>query len=163
VTGVDISERMIEIAQERSARENTPAEFVVGDMEEFDLGRSGFDGALFFDCLHHCPAYGEALRRTSHHLRSSGYVVLFETTWLHRYSHHARETTKSFGVTELGFTRRQLRQALTRAGFTDITFFHDPGPSYRGMLGFWKAGLRLLCDFVFCFPQAKNIVIARKK
>jgi 2-polyprenyl-3-methyl-5-hydroxy-6-metoxy-1,4-benzoquinol methylase len=34
VTGVDISERMIEIAQERSARENTPVDFVVGDMEE---------------------------------------------------------------------------------------------------------------------------------
>jgi len=163
VTGVDISERMIEIARERSVLENTPAEFVVGDMEDLDLGRVGFDGALFFDCLHHCPGYADALRRVCVHLRHGGYVALFETTWLHRYSRHARETTRAYGVTELGFTRRQLRQALTRAGFTGIRFFHDPGPSYRGLWGFCKAALRLVCDFVFCFPQAKNIVIARKR
>src|SRR5262249_29494041 len=55
VTGVDISERMIDIARERSVHDNTPAEFHVGDMEDLDLGRYDFDGALFFDCLHHCP------------------------------------------------------------------------------------------------------------
>jgi 2-polyprenyl-3-methyl-5-hydroxy-6-metoxy-1,4-benzoquinol methylase len=163
VTGVDISERMIEIAQERSARENMPVDFLVGDMEKLDFGRGAFDGALFFDCLHHCPGYAEALRRTGTQLRAGGYIVLFETTWLHRYSRHARETTAAFGVTELGFTRRQLRQALTKAGFGDVTFFHDPGPAYRGFSGFCKASLRVLCDFVFCFPQAKNIVVARKQ
>ncbi len=163
VTGVDISERMIEIARVRSERESTPVDFVVGDMEELNCGRGTFDGVLFFDCLHHCPAYAEALRQAGTQLRAGGYIVLFETTWLHRYSRHARETTATFGVTELGFTRRQLRHALTRAGFADVTFFHDPGPAYRGIAGFCKATLRLVCDFVFCFPQAKNIVVARKE
>jgi SAM-dependent methyltransferase len=162
VLGVDISERMIEIARERASRENSPAEFVVGDMEELDLGRGDFDGALCFDCLHHCPGYESALRRVAAHLRPGGYVLLFETTWLHRYSPHARETTRAYGVTELGFTRGQLRRGLKRAGFTDVTVVHDPGPGYRGVGGFLKAGLRLWCDFFFCFPQAKNIVLARK-
>jgi SAM-dependent methyltransferase len=162
VLGVDISERMIEIAQERAVRENVRAEFQVGDMEDLDLLRHDFDGALYFDCLHHCPGFATALRRTFEHLRSGGYILLFETTLLHRYSRHARAVTRSYGVTELGFTRRQLRLALSAAGFTDIFFSHDPGPSYKGLSGFLKAGLRLWCDFFFYYPQAKNIVIARK-
>ena len=39
VVGVDIAERMIEIARERSATENVAVEFHVADMEELDLSR----------------------------------------------------------------------------------------------------------------------------
>lgn len=162
VVGVDISERMIEIARERSARDNVAAEFVVGDMDDLDLGRSDFDAALYFDCLHHCPRYVEALKRTAAHLRPGGHVLLLETTWLHRFSPHARQVTREYGLTELGFTRRQLRRALSDAGFCDVTFLHDPGPCYRGVRGFVKAFLRLSCGFFLYFPQAKNIVVARK-
>jgi SAM-dependent methyltransferase len=162
VVGVDISERMIEIARERSAREHTAAEFLVGDMEDLDIGRDDFDGALFFDCLHHCPAYAAALRRAHAHLRPGGHVLLLETTWLHRISPHARQTTREYGVTELGFTRRQLRRALRDAGFTDITFYHDPGGCYRGLWGHARAWLRLACGYWLWYPQTKNIVIARK-
>jgi SAM-dependent methyltransferase len=161
-TGVDISERMIEIAHELSARENVAAEFIVADMEDVDLGRHDFDGALFFDCLHHCPDYDAALARAHAHLRPGGYLLLMETTWLHRYSPHARQVSKELGVTELGFTRRQLRRSLRTAGFTDISFLHDPGPGYRGPLGFAKASLRLFFDYFLFFPQAKNIAVARK-
>jgi len=160
--GVDISERMVEIARQRGARENLAVEFAVGDMEDLDLGCYDFDGALFFDCLHHCPAYQSALRRAHAHLRTGGYILLMETTWLHRYSPHARAVTREYGVTELGFTKRQLRRALAEAGFCDISFYHDVGPGYRGIAGFLKGCLRLGCDFFFCYPQAKNIVVARK-
>ncbi|MSR31817.1 MAG: class I SAM-dependent methyltransferase [Gemmataceae bacterium] len=162
VVGVDISERMIEIAREQISRDNAAPEFVVGDMEDMDLGRADFDGALFFDCLHHCPAYAKALKRAYAHLRPGGHVLLLETTWLHRYSPHARQVTREFGVTELGFTRRQLRRALREAGFSDLSFYHDPGSSYRGVRGFLKACLRLGCGYFFYYPQAKNIVVARK-
>lgn len=161
VVGVDISERMIEIARERTL-DNTAAEFLVGDMEDLDLGRYEFDGVLFFDCLHHCPAYAEALKRAYAHLRPGGHILLMETTWLHRYSPHARQVTREYGVTELGFTRRQLRRALRDAGFCDIVFHHDPGPCYQGIVGFLKACLRLCCGYFFYAPQAKNIVLARK-
>src|SRR5262249_35203031 len=162
VVGIDISERMIEIARERGAVENSPAEFVVGDMEELDLGRYDFDGALFFDCLHHCPGYAGALRRAHAHLRPGGSVLLLETTWLHRYSPHARRVTREFGVTELGFTRRQLRRALRQAGFRDVSFYRDPGPCYQGGWGFCKACLCLWFGYFFYYPRAKNIVVARK-
>jgi SAM-dependent methyltransferase len=160
--GVDISERMIEIARERAVRNNLAVEFVVGDMEELDLGRCDFDGVLLFDCLHHCPGYPEVVKRAHAHLRPGGYLLLLETTWLHRISPHARQVTREFGVTELGFTRRQLRRALGDAGFRDICFYYDPGPFYRGFLGFLKAFLRLCCGYFFYAPQAKNIVVARK-
>jgi len=162
VVGVDISERMIEIARERSIAENTPAEFIVADMEDFDLGRHDFDAALFFDCLHHCPEYARALKRCNAHLRPGGCVLLMETTWLHRYSPHARQVSREYGITELGFTRRQLRRALREAGFSRITFLHDPGPGYQGVWGFIKASLRVWCDYFLFFPQAKNIVVAYK-
>ncbi len=160
--GVDISERMIEIARERCTRDNFAAEFVVGDMEHLDLGQYDFDAVLFFDSLHHCPKYPEALRRAYAHLRLGGHVLLLETTWLHRHSPHARQATREFGVSELGFTRRQLRRALEQAGFSDISFYYDPGPCYRGVGGFFKACLRLGCGYFFYYPAAKNIVVARK-
>src|SRR5262245_33667625 len=162
VTGVDISDRMIEIARERADRDNVDVDFQVGDMEDLDLGRADYDAAMFFDCLHHCPAYGAALKQAAAHLRPGGHVLLLETTWLHRISPHARKVTREFGVTELGFTRRQLRRALADAGFGDVTFYGDPGPTYRGVGGFVKACVRLVCSYLFVYPQIKNIVVARK-
>jgi SAM-dependent methyltransferase len=163
VVGVDISERMIEIARERSAQENNPVEFIVGDMEELDLGRCDFDGVLFFDCLHHCPGYGKALERAHAHLRPGGLILLMETTLLHRYSRHARQVTREYGLTELGFSRSQLRQALRDAGFHDISFYHDPGPCYQGVGGFLKSCLHLCAGYFFYAPRSKNIVVARKE
>jgi SAM-dependent methyltransferase len=162
VVGVDISERMIEIARERSQRENCPVSFIAADMEEMCLDTDHFDGALFFDCLHHCNGYLEALRRSFAHLRPGGYVLLFETTWLHRFSPRAREASRRYGVTELGFSRRQLRRALASTGFCNLRHFHDPGPAYGGFARFLWTNLRLWCDYLTAFPQAKNIIVAQK-
>jgi SAM-dependent methyltransferase len=160
--GVDLAERMIEIAQERSVLSGVAAEFSVGDMEHLDLDRRDFDGALFFDCLHHCPEYPTALRRTFEHLRPGGYVVLMETTVLHRVSPHARQFSAEHGVTELGFSRGELRRALRAAGFGDVQFYFDPGACYRGLGGFLKSCIRLPAAYFLYWPQAKNIVVARK-
>src|SRR3954468_5439901 len=71
VVGVDIAERMIEVAQERGAQEaaGSDVEFLVGDMEDLDLGRYDFSSVLFFDCLHHCPKFEQALRQAHLHLQ----------------------------------------------------------------------------------------------
>lgn len=162
VLGVDLAERMIEIARERAAAELNPAEFAVADMDSLELSRKDYAGALFFDCLHHCPAYPEAIKRAYAHLRPGGYLALFETTWLHRYSPHARGETATFGITEQGFSRIQLRRALKGAGFTRLEQFHDPGPAFRGLRGAVWTTMRVWCDWITCFPQAKNIFVARK-
>jgi 2-polyprenyl-3-methyl-5-hydroxy-6-metoxy-1,4-benzoquinol methylase len=162
VVGVDIAERMIEIACERSEREGTPATFLVADMEELQLDRQDFDGVLLFDSLHHSPAFEKVLERACAHLRPGGRLLLMEPSWLHLYSPHARAATREYGVTELGFTRRRLKQALRHAGFGTVTHYYDAGVAYRGLLGFLRANLRLWCSYLFAYPQAKQIVLARK-
>ncbi len=111
VVGVDISEPMIEMAWERIEREGVPARFVVADMEELDLEQKVFDGVLLFDSLHHCPGYAQVLERAWLHLRPGGCLMLLEPSWLHLLSRHARAATRTYGVTELGFTRWGLSRA----------------------------------------------------
>ncbi len=162
VVGVDISERMIEIARERAAQEDVAVTFAVGDFETLDVGRHDFDGVLLFDALHHCPAYERVLRQAWEHLRPGGVVLVMEPTWLHRLSPHARETVRIYGVTELGFTRFGLRRSFRRAGFRRTSFYHDAGPLYRGISGFIYVNLRLWCSYFFCFPRIKLIALAQK-
>jgi SAM-dependent methyltransferase len=162
VTGVDISERMIEVAQQRAEQENAPARFLVADMEELALPWADFDAVLLFDSLHHCPGYAQVLRRAHEHLRPGGHLLLLEPSWLHRYSPSARLATRLCGVTELGFTRRGLARELRRVGFTKVAHHYDPGVGFRGPLGFLVANVRLWCSYLGCFPRLKQIVLARK-
>jgi SAM-dependent methyltransferase len=162
VTGLDISERMIAIARERAGRERVSAAFVVADMESFDLGDREFDGVLLFDALHHCPGYAAVLRAAFQHLREGGYLLLMEPSWLHRHSPHAREMTRQFGVTELGFSRRDLNSHLRRAGFRRLTQWYDSGGPYGGLGGFLGVHLRLWFGYFACFPRLKQVILARK-
>ena len=162
VVGLDISERMIDIARERAAQENVAVRFDVADLEEFDLDERDFDGALIFDALHHCPRYELVLRRACEHLKPGGHLLAMEPSWLHHISPHAREATRLYGVTELGFTRYGLRGTLRRAGFRRTWFYHDTGPVYRGLGGFLLANFRLWCAYLCCYPRIKQIVLAEK-
>jgi 2-polyprenyl-3-methyl-5-hydroxy-6-metoxy-1,4-benzoquinol methylase len=162
VVGVDLAERMIEIAEDRSRRENTPATFHVADMEELALDRRGFDAVVFFDSLHHCPAYAEVLRRAFDHLRPGGWLFVCEPTQLHLISPHARAEAREHGTTELGFSRGHLRRLLRRIGFSHVEYAYDPGPGYQGLKGFAMANLRLWFSWLCCFPQVRHYVLARK-
>ena len=162
VTGVDISERMIEIARERAAREEVDVTFAVADLEHLDLEKRDFDGVFLFDALHHCPQYAQALARACAHVKPGGYLLLMEPSWLHLVSPHARATSREYGVTELGFTRMGLRRTLRRAGFQRTWFYHDAGPIYRGLGGFLLANFRLWCSYLFCYPRIKQIALAQK-
>jgi 2-polyprenyl-3-methyl-5-hydroxy-6-metoxy-1,4-benzoquinol methylase len=162
VTGLDISERMIGIARQRADREGASAAFVVADMESFDLGGRRFDGVLLFDALHHCPGYAEVLRGAYRHLKAGGYLLLMEPSWLHRFSPHAREMTRQFGVTELGFSRRDLSRHLRGAGFRRLVQWYDPGRAYTALRGFLGVNLRLWCGYLACFPRLKQVILARK-
>jgi SAM-dependent methyltransferase len=162
VTGADISERMIEIARERAELENSQAAFAVTDMEEMDLEKKDFDGVLLFDSLHHCPGYPNVLRRACEHLRPGGHLLLLEPSWLHRYSPHARAASRTYGVTELGFSRFHLAQTLRRAGFSRVTNYYDGGNAFRGVLGFVLTNLRIWSSFLCCSPRVKQILLAKK-
>ena len=161
--GVDIAERMIEIARDRSERENTPAAFHVADIEELDLEKRDFDGVVLFDSLHHCPGYKEVLHTQVEHLRPGGWLLVAEPSWLHTLSPHARAASKKYGVTELGFSRGHLqRQLLRRIGFQKVVQYHDAGHVYAGFFGFLLANLRLWGSYLWCFPHVRQFVLAEK-
>jgi SAM-dependent methyltransferase len=162
VLGVDISERMIEIAEDRARAESSSACFMVQDIEELELEKRDFDAVLLFDALHHCPGYVRVLRRAWEHLRPGGWLLLFEPSWLHRVSPHARAASRQYGVTELGFTRWGLTRDLTKAGFSHARHYYDPGQAARGILGCSWAALRLACSYLGGYPQLKQIVLAQK-
>jgi SAM-dependent methyltransferase len=162
VHGLDIAERMIEIARERCRAEGLAATFAVADMEDFALPRRDFDGALLFDALHHCPAYPAVLRRAWEHLCPGGFLLLLEPWWLHPFSPHSRHATRTYGVTELGFTRWRLRRCLKRAGFRSVQSYYDGGPTYRGLAGFLLANFRLWCSYWWGFPRHQQIMLAQK-
>jgi 2-polyprenyl-3-methyl-5-hydroxy-6-metoxy-1,4-benzoquinol methylase len=162
VTGVDISERMIEIARDRCERNGVSATFVVGDMEDLMLGEQQFDSVLLYDSLHHCPNYIEVLHRAYEHLRPEGYLVLLEPSQLHLASPRARAFATTYGVTELGFSRSHLTRQLRRAGFRRIENIYDAGGPFDSFLGLLGATLRLWCTYFLCFPRVKQIVLSKK-
>jgi SAM-dependent methyltransferase len=162
VMGVDISERMITIAWERAAAEGSGAQFLTADIEAINLERRDFGAVLIFDALHHCPGYAEVLRRAYEHLRPGGVLFLMEPSWLHLLSPHARQATRQYGVTELGFSRFFLRRLLRRIGFRRVESHFDPGPPFHGPGGFLVSNLRLWFSYFLCFPQSKQILLAIK-
>jgi hypothetical protein len=95
-------------------------------------------------------------------LRPGGHLLLLEPSWLHRYSPHARAASRTYGVTELGFSRFHLAQTLCRAGFSRVTNYYDGGNAFRGVLGFVLTNLRIWSSFLCCSPRVKQILLAKK-
>jgi SAM-dependent methyltransferase len=120
--GYDIAPEMIAIARELAEGEAPSARFEVGDMEQLDLGRR-FDAVLLYDALHHSPRADLVLASAHRALRAGGRLLLVEPNWKHRFQ--GRDASHEYGVTEMGYTPRQLKRLLRDAGFTDVARFHN--------------------------------------
>jgi SAM-dependent methyltransferase len=120
--GYDISPEMIEIARRQAEQEGLDVHFEVGDMEALDLGRR-FDRCLLYDALHHSPYAERVLRSARQALVPGGRLLLAEPNWRHRF--YGREAAERFGVTEHGYSPRELKRLLREAGFTGIQRFHN--------------------------------------
>jgi 2-polyprenyl-3-methyl-5-hydroxy-6-metoxy-1,4-benzoquinol methylase len=120
--GYDISPEMIAIARELADREAVDAKFEAADMEALDLGRR-FDACLLYDALHH-SRHAELVLGAAHRaLKPGGRLLLAEPNWKHRFQ--GRAASDEYGVTEMGYSPRQLKRLLREAGFTEITRFHN--------------------------------------
>jgi len=162
VTAVDVAPAMIDVLKENATAQGVCLESAVADVTSLELARSDYAVAVFFDSLHHVPGYDAALARAHEHLRPGGLLLVMEPSWLHNYSEHARRTARDLDVTELGFSRSMLNRALKTAGFVDVMHHHDPGDSYRGLLGFGRMLLAGAADFCFAYPRRRRIVTAMK-
>ena len=161
-TGVDLVPANVEVARERAARWDVAAEFVVGDLEELDLGRE-FDAALLLDALHHSTRPRAVLERAAGHLRPGGWLLLGEPSWLHRFSPHARRTSREPGWAERGLGVRGLRRGLRAAGFADVRRFFGATRPYEGRVrGLLREGLRLTGANLAAAPQMHVWLAARR-
>jgi 2-polyprenyl-3-methyl-5-hydroxy-6-metoxy-1,4-benzoquinol methylase len=157
VVGIDLAPDMIAIANERRDEERLPnVTFLVADMEDLPPDLAGsFDRILFYEALHHSPDAAAALRSARGLVRAGGELLLVEPNFKHRWE--GRAATAQYGVTECGYSTRQLKRYLREAGFVDIERFHNnrkrlfsnaPGDiaghlaeplTYRFLAPFWTA------------------------
>jgi SAM-dependent methyltransferase len=162
VTAVDLVPANVELTARRAARWGVPIQAQVADMEALDLDQR-FAFALIHDALHHCAAHQNALARVGAHLEPGGWVLLGETTWLHRHSPAAHRQSRETGWLERGFTVRGLRADLRAAGFVDLRrFFQGTGPYESGGTEFAWQLLRLVAANFAVAPKAAVWLAGRR-
>lgn len=153
VYGFDLAPDMIKIAEQRAVREgvSTHCEFAVADSEQFEFDRE-FDAVLVYDTLHHTQNEQAVLANCYRHLRIGGKILIAEPGWLH--GRRARNVTEELGVTERGFSPRELRSTLARAGFKQVRHYV---PTYRPFMASPLAALKsALYDLGYYFVIAET-------
>jgi SAM-dependent methyltransferase len=133
VTGIDVSEDMIEIARERIASISRPiaegleafAEFHV--MPVVEMPWSGrFDAAILYDAMHHFDDEVETLRVIRRTLVPGGRIFIHEGVRPMEGSEGERELIEemqAYGTLESPFDPEYLEAVLGQAGFEDVTRF----------------------------------------
>jgi ubiquinone/menaquinone biosynthesis C-methylase UbiE len=126
VIGVDHSERSLALARRRLTPEQLPrAELVVGDVRSLPIADCAMDRVLCAEVMHHLPSAEsrlECAREFLRVLRPGGVAAIVVYKWLG----HSGWRRSGFYATEHGripyhgFTCRELRSLLRRAGFTEV-------------------------------------------
>ena len=161
VTAVDLVPANIELTAARAARWDVPIATRVADMEQLEVDQR-FDFALIHDALHHVTDHRRALERVRVHLNPGGWLLLGETSWLHRLSPAAHRGSRTTGWLERGFTVRGLRADLRGAGFVEVRrFFQGTNPYESRASGFaWQLVRLIAANFVVA-PKAAIWLAAR--
>jgi SAM-dependent methyltransferase len=133
VTGIDISEDMVEIARDRAAAIESPigedlepvAEFFAMPVGELPWeGR--FDAAILYDTLHHFDDELETLRTIRRALVPGGRIYVREGVIPDPESEGERDLIaemRRFGTLESPFDPRYLEQIVKEAGFVQVRRF----------------------------------------
>lgn len=112
VTALDLSQEMLDqgaaLAAERGL---SNVQFLRGDAERLDLPDAAFDIVTSRYSAHHYPRPAAVLREIARVLRPGGRLLL---TSLARHGH--RSAVEAFGHVNLGFTARELRRFVEKAG-----------------------------------------------
>lgn len=153
VLGFDLAPDMIALAQQRAVREGVSeqCEFHVADSESFSF-HTEVDAVLVYDTLHHTQDERAVLANCYRHLKPGGMILIAEPGWLH--GRRARRVTEELGVTERGFSPRQLRAVLQEVGFKKIRHFV---PTHRAFMASPLAALKAaLYDLGYYFVIAQT-------
>ena len=134
VTGIDISEKMVEYASAVARRSGVKnVEFKLGDLEELPLPDASVDLALFSQSLHHALHPQKAVHEAARILRPGGRIVILD---LQRHSFE--EARELYADVWLGFTQVELLDFLRKARFraSDVAIVHreDEAPHLETVL-----------------------------
>ena len=175
VVGQDISPEMIRLAKENKARyAATNLEFKVCDYEHLDF-EGEFDGALFFDCLHHAEDEYAALKSAFNALKQGGVCVAHEPGEGHSKNEATIEKVQSYGVTEKDMPPSKIVSMASTIGFSRSSIFpfpedllsaifskHDGNPvpptgdGYFGNRQYRKQSGRLMSDAYGLFTRLQD-------
>ncbi len=135
VVGVDIAPDMIYRAQARCQdRELRKVSFVVSDFENLPF-RDEFDGALFFDALHHAVDEEAALAAAYRALKPGGVCVTCEPGHGHSQSEEALRAVSKFDVTEKDMPPSRIVALGRRVGFKRARVYPHPHDFSRFVYG----------------------------
>lgn len=132
VTGIDISPDAVKAANKHFKKTNLKLTYKCADYDELKY-RDVFDAAIFFDSLHHAEDEVAALRATLETLKPGGIVILCEPGVGHSKSPSSIEAMEKYGVNERDMPPRLSRQALKKAGFTNIKVYAYPAITHRAL------------------------------
>lgn len=161
-TGLDIAPVSIEKAREWAAARNSPAQFIVQDMEDFTSDNE-FDMAIAYNALHHTTRQAVVIRNIANSLRPGGLALFGEPSCLHYLSPHAREVHEQEGWIERGVFVRALERDCRNAGLRECQrFFEGTRPYQSRFAGFLWQLTRLVAANVAFAPQSLVWMVARK-
>ena len=87
VTGIDVSDSSIEIAEQRNAQDNVTFK-LSATTDSIDLADSSIDAIACFDVMEHVMEYRPIIYEWFRVLRSSGQVLVHWQPYYHPYGHH---------------------------------------------------------------------------
>lgn len=160
VRGYDISEKMIEVAMSRAAKEDADAKFEVSDMDS-DLidGQVGMnDVIIIYDALHHCPSDYPVLEKAYNYLKKGGILIVAEPNIVHSTDADALGAVKDYGVTERGISHKSLLKTLKQIGFSTGRRYHASGQNFNPRNETLKETLKMLL-----FPALTRFYYGRRR
>ncbi len=173
VTGQDIAPDMIHYANVNRDREQLEnLNFIVSDYEEMTFTNE-FDGAVFFDALHHAEDEVQAIQRVYQALKPGGICVASEPGVGHSRSPASIAAMQKYHVTERDMPPGKIIRAAKQAGFQTMRIYphaHHLNLIYRNTNNrLLKTLLRLpgfspliIAGITSVYKQFNGIVVMRK-
>ena len=131
VVGQDIAPDMLALARENKRRYAAASlEFVEGDYEQLPF-ENEFDGALFYDSLHHCDDEEAALRTVYRALKPGGVLITHEPGEGHSTNPASVRAMQLYGVNERDMPPWLIIKAARKAGFREWRVLSMPATLHQ--------------------------------
>ena len=167
VVGQDISEGGIALANQNKSKAGLDnLEFIVSDYEHMSFNNE-FDGAVFYDCLHHSEDTSLALTSVYRALKPGGRCVTIEPGTGHAAAEASAHARGQWGVTEKDMPPKTIIALGERIGFRNHDVYVrivEPikMPRPRDLRDHFDAAMRVLGWLPFRGLIHSHIVVLHK-